>query len=75
MDITSIKNNIKEQIEKLNSGDSIDLKLVYPELLEEVIDKFEISDINGWQCDYWAENEQYEIFGTMYYATATITKK
>lgn len=68
---------IKDKKVLLDSGEAgaISLKNVYPSLLEEVFGDLENFDLNGWQCDYWCSNDEYEVFGTMYYGTATVTKK
>ena len=68
---------IKTQKTMLDSGEvkKIKLKNVYPSLLEEVFGDLENFDLNGWQCDYWCSNDEYSIFGTMYYGTAEIEKR
>ena len=68
---------IKREKAKLDNGEvkEIKLKNVYPSLLEEVFGDFEDFDINGWQGDYWCTNDEYKVFGTMYYGTAEIEKR
>ena len=68
---------LKQKKDLLDSGEvgAISLKYVYPALLEEVFGDLEDLDLNGWQCDYWCSNDEYEVFGTMYYGTATVTKR
>lgn len=67
---------IREQIAELQLEESVNLEFVFPELIEEVLGELIFDDINSWECDYWANSEdgKYEIFGTMYRGTATITR-
>lgn len=53
--------------------DKIVLNNVYPSLLEDIFGEGEL-DVNGWQGDYWWSNEDYRVFGTMYYGTAEIKR-
>lgn len=72
----NIKKYIMEEINKLKlKDDQVDLKCVYPTIIESVIGILEDYDINGYECDYWGNTEEYEVFGTMVNGTATITKK
>lgn len=70
-----IKQYIIKEIKKLkNECDIVELVNVYPSILEEVLGDFnEPYELNGYDCDYWANTDVYEIFGTMRFATAKIT--
>lgn len=70
-----IREYIRENIKELKSGESVDLKGVYPKIIEDVIGTLEGLDLNGWEGDYWASNSEYEVSGCMYYGTAEIEKK
>ena len=70
-----LKRYIKNEIEKLKfKGDEISLSNVYPSILEEVLGDFnEPYDLNGYDCDYWANTSKYSIWGSMRFGTAKIT--
>lgn len=70
-----IKKHITEELKKLKyKGDMVKLNNVNPSILEDVLGDFiEPYDLNGYDCDYWAKTDEYEIFGTMRFATAQIT--
>lgn len=67
---------IREKVKELKTKeDKIELKDVYPSLIEEALGKFkECPNINySWECYYWASTDKYAISGTMYYGTAEIS--
>lgn len=68
---------IKERLKQLKyKDDNITLDNVYPSLLESVLGGFNDGyEINGYDCDYWAETDEYSISGCMRYGTAEITLK
>lgn len=69
-----IKKYIKEEIEKLKyKGDSVELSNVYPAIIEEVVGNFDYPyELNGYDCNYWVDTDEYSIWGAMRYGTATI---
>lgn len=70
-----IKNYVREELKKLKYvGDKVYLENVNPSLLEDVIGDFEDPyELNGYDCDYWANVGDYSIFGSMRFGTAEIT--
>lgn len=67
---------IKSELKALKyKGDKIQLKNVYPSLLEDVMGKFIPYELNGYDCDYWTHTDKYEIFGCMRFGTVEITLK
>lgn len=56
-------------------GDKIELENVYPSLLEGVIGNFTLYQVNGADCDYWADTDKYSISGCMKFGLAEITLK
>lgn len=68
---------IKKNVSKLKKdGDNVKLENVNPYLIEKAIGDFDDGyDLNGYDCDYWANIGQYSIFGCMRYGTATISLK
>jgi len=73
-----IREYVKRELERLSNGvKSVELTGVYPSVLESVIGGFDWSeaDTNGWQVDYWLTTDKYDISGSMYYGTATISLK
>lgn len=70
-----IKEYIKSEVNKLSEEGvvCVNLKGVYPSILESVLGAFAEMDTNGWQNDYWVKTDKYNISGTMYYGIATIS--
>ncbi|XZN14464.1 hypothetical protein ACSW9O_15465 (plasmid) [Clostridium perfringens] len=66
---------IESEKEKLDKGEveNINLKFVNPSLIEEVFGDMENLELNGWESDYWFNNDKYRVFGCMYYGTANIS--
>lgn len=77
MIVENTKKYIKEQKELLDSGkvQEVNLVGVWLKLIEHYFGDSDNIDFNGWQGDYWFSNEQYEVYGCMYNATATIRIK
>lgn len=72
-----IREYIKEELKKLNyKGDIASLSCVYPTIIEDVIGDFNKPlERNGYDCDYWASTDKYDVFGSMRLGTAEITLK
>lgn len=70
-----LKDYIKKELKKLDTnGGSIELKNVYPDLLEDVLGEFvEPYELNGYDCDYWAKTDKYDVYGCMRFGTARIS--
>lgn len=73
------KEVVLKQLEKLNNGEvqRISFKEISLNTIQEAIgEEFEdMSNINGWEVDYWFETENYRVSGSMYYGTSTISLK
>lgn len=72
-----IINYILEKKAKLDNGevDVINLKNIYPYIVEEVFGEIENYSINGWEGDYWGINTYYIFEGSMFYGEVTIQKR
>lgn len=73
-----IKNYIQEEIKKAKKENrkTVELKNVYPSILEDVIGSFnEPYELNGYDCDYWVQTSEFEISGCMRFGTADLTFK
>lgn len=66
---------IQEEVSKLKyKDDTVNLKGVYPSILEECLGNFDKPyELNGYDCDYTTTIGDYEINGCMRYGTAEIT--
>lgn len=74
-----IEKHIATEVNKSASRavESVELTGVYPNVLSKALGEFDVSemDTNGWQVDYWISTEKYNVSGSMYYGTATVTLK
>jgi hypothetical protein len=73
-----VEEYVKSELKKLSNGvKEVKLEGIYTSVLEELIDGFDLAyaDMNGWQGDYWLKTYDYEIEGSMYYGTATVSLK
>lgn len=72
-----IKKYIQNELKKLvYIDDEVKLNNVYPDIIEDVLCGFnEPYELNGYDCDYWAHTDKYDISGSMRFGTATITLK
>lgn len=68
----SIDNYIENSVCELKKEETVKLRSVYPNVLQEVLGDFSSFEMNG--NDYWAKTNHYEISGNMFYGTAEITK-
>lgn len=67
---------IKEQLATLRyAGQEVHLKNVYPDILEDIIGNDDIYELNGYNCDYEWETEEYYVSGCMRFGIATIMLK
>jgi len=67
---------VKSELKTLKyKGDSVTLNNVYPSLLETIMGNFTPYELNGYDCDYWANTDTYEISGCMRFGTAEIILK
>lgn len=71
-----IKEYIKESLKKLKKvGDKVELKNVYPEILDQVLNFntiYDIEGLNSYDGDYQIKVGKYYIFGSMRFGTASI---
>jgi len=71
-----IREYVKRELAKLG-GDitSINLTGVTADILSDSVEGWDWSeaDTNGWQVDYWLKTDKYDISGSMYYGTVTIS--
>ena len=71
---------LKEGVEKYNNdeAESIKIRIVnVPSCEIEDMFNLDITDFNGWQCDWWShfyfEGTKVNVFGCAWYANATLT--
>lgn len=74
------KEEIDKQIDRIIKGeiDGIQINNIPSSVFEDLYDVDEITDFNGWQCDWWSKmtykNKRLDVGGCAWYATVGINR-